>query len=642
MGNRIKRLLIGRPLKNEAIAHEKYGVLWGLPVLASDPISSVAYAGEQILLVLLPIFYAAAYAQLQVIISVIMGLLIVLIISYRQTIENYPNGGGAYIVAKDNLGSIVGVVAGSALAVDYILTVAVSVASGVEQITTAFEFLRTNPHIVEINILIGVGIVLLLMVGNLRGIRESSRIFGMPTYLFIVGMAVMIFTGAYKLLTRPGFVNPLPVQPEDAVEAMKNLTGSAFMILMLRAFSNGCAALTGVEAVSNAVPNFKEPGSKNAKKVLLILAFCVFFIMTGTTILAANYHVVVGGEHQEAVLVQLARLTFGSGTFMYFYVAASTFVLLVLAANTAYSDFPLLLSLMSRDGYAPKQLRMRGDRLSFSNGIIMLSAAAILLIVVFRAKVNALIGLYAIGVFISFTLSQSGMFRRWFRRKEKHWQIKAVVNGLGALVTAAVVIVIAVFKFSEGAWIVVILLPLMVYLLLRVKKHYTAVAKQLRIPDEAFTTLDISKDHYRNRIIVPMDNVNQASIRALRFAKTISDNVTAFSVAIDEEAENKLRARWSKLQTDIPYIIKYSPYRRVVEPLLEFIKSAEYDYRKGDMISVILPQFVVRKPWQRLMHNRTRVYIERQLLKHKHIVVSVMPFQLKDDGAALGDDGYID
>jgi hypothetical protein len=343
----------------------------------------------------------------------------------------------------------------------------------------------------------------------------------------------------------------------------------------------------------------------------------------------------------NAVIVQIAAITFGSG-FMYYFVVAATFVILVLAANTAYSDFPLLLSLMSRDGYAPKQLRMRGDRLSFSNGIIMLSAAAILLLIVFRARVNGLIGLYAIGVFISFTLSQSGMFRRWLKKKGRHWHVKAAINGLGAVVTAVTVIIIAVFKFPEGAWIVVILLPLLVYLLLRVKKHYTAVAKQLRIPDEMFSTLDISKDHYRNRVVVPMDNINQASVRALRFAKTISDNVTSFSVAIDEEAENKLRARWNKLKTDIPYIIKYSPYRKVVEPLLEFIKSAEYDYRKGDMITVILPQFSVRKPWQKLLHNRTRAYIERQLLGHKHIVVSVMPFQLKDDGVALGDDEYID
>jgi amino acid transporter len=631
MRDKIKSMLIGRPLRNEAIAGEKYGVLWGLPILSSDAISSVAYASEQILLVLLPVFGLVAYIQLQYIIGAILLLLGILVFSYRQTIETYPNGGGAYIVAKDNLGSIAGVVAGSALAIDYILTVSVSVASGVEQIATAFKFLQ--PYSTEIS----VAIVLLLMVGNLRGIRESSRIFGIPTYLFLLGMVAMIFFGSIKLI---GGYTPT-FTPQGDINAVKNLTQSGIMIFVLRAFSNGCTALTGVEAVSNAVPNFKSPGSAHAKKVLLLLGLSILVVLAGTTILAANYHVQVGGANANAVIVQLAAITFGSG-FMFYFVVAATFVILVLAANTAYSDFPLLLSLMSRDGYAPRQLNMRGDRLSFSNGIMMLSMAAILLLIVFRAKVNGLIGLYAIGVFISFTLSQSGMFLRWLRKKGRHWPLKAAINGMGAAVTAVVVVIIAVFKFPEGAWVVVILLPSMVFLLLRVKRHYTAVAKQLRIPEELFATLDISKDHYRNRVIVPMDNINQASVRALRFAKTISDNVTAFSVAIDEDAENRLRIRWNKLRTDIPYVIKYSPYRKVVDPLLEFIKSAEYDYRKGDMITVLLPQFTVRNWWSKLLHNRTRVYIEKQLLNHKHIVVSVMPFQLKDDKTAIGSDDYID
>jgi amino acid transporter len=629
MGNKIKSILIGRPLRNEAIAGEKYGVLWGLPILSSDAISSVAYAGEQILLVLLPVFGLAAYIQLQYIIGAILLLLGILVFSYRQTIETYPNGGGAYIVAKDNLGSIAGVTAGAALAIDYILTVSVSVASGVEQIATAFKFIQ--PYSTEISVVI----VLLLMVGNLRGIRESSRIFGIPTYLFIFGMVTMIFVGSIKLLT--GYI---PVfTPQTNIDIVNNLTRTGVMIFILRAFSNGCTALTGVEAVSNAVPNFRAPGSKHARQVLLLLGLSILVILGGTTILAANYHVQVGGVN--AVVVQLASITFGSG-FMFYYVVATTFIILVLAANTAYSDFPLLLSLMSRDGYAPRQMNMRGDRLSFSNGIIMLSGAAILLLIVFRAKVNGLIGLYAIGVFISFTLSQFGMFRRWLRKKGKSWHIKAAINGMGAVVTAVVVVIIACFKFSEGAWVVVILLPSMVFLLLRVKRHYTAVAKQLRIGDDALTTMDISKDHYRTRVIVPVVSVNQASVRALRFARTISDNVTAFSVAIDEDAENKLRARWNLLHTDIPYVIRYSPYRKVVEPLLEFIKSAEYDYRKNDMITVILPQFTVSKWWNSLLHNRTRKYIEKQLLQHKHIVVSVMPFQLKDDKTAINGDDYID
>ena len=646
MGSKIKSILIGRPLRNEAIAHEKMGVLWGLPILSSDAISSVAYAGQEILLVLLPLYGLVAYTQFQFIIGAILLLMIILITSYRQTIESYPNGGGAYIVAKDNLGTIPGVIAGSALAVDYVLTVAVSVSSGVEQIVSFFPALKVDIHLlgfsIPLAVILAVSVVLLLMIGNLRGIRESSRIFGVPTYLFIAGMITMIVTGAIKLANGT-------IQPTYHPVGSENYTGGviSFLVLknLLRAFSNGCTALTGVEAVSNAVPNFKEPGAKHAKKVLLLLGIIILFVLGGTTILAANYHVQYVSIHDKAVIVQLAEMTFGGKSiidvFMQYYIVGSTFVLLVLAANTAYSDFPLLLSLISRDGFAPRQLSMRGDRLSYSNGIIMLSAAAILLIIVFSAKVAGLIGLYAIGVFISFTLSQSGMFRKWLKHKGKHWHIKAAINGLGAVVTAIVVVIIAIFKFPEGAWVVVILIPLLVFGMLRIKRHYTAIARQLKIPPEALDTLDISKDHYRNRVIVPIENINQASVRALRFAKTISDNVTAFSVAIDEQAEAKLRERWSHLKTDIPYVIKYSPYRKVVEPLLDFIKSAEYDYKKGDMITVILPQFSVRKWWNSLLHNRTRVYIERQLLKHKHIVVSIMPFQLKDDKDVIGSDGYL-
>ncbi len=606
-------------------------MLWGLPILASDAISSVAYAGEQILLVLLPVFYGAAYGMMQGVLGAIIGLLALLVLSYRQTIDAYPNGGGAYIVAKDNLGAISGITAGAALAVDYVLTVAVSVASGVEQISTAFPALE--PYVVPLC----VAIVALLMLGNLRGIREASRIFGVPTYLFVGGMVLMFAVGAYKLLTGTTAVNPLPAPPADAATTFTGLAGSAALVLILRAFSNGCAAITGVEAVSNAVPIFKKPSTQNAKRVLLLLALCVFGTLAGTSLLAVNYHVVAGGEHPQAVIVQLAQITFGHGTFLYFYIVASTFILLVLAANTAYSGFPLLLSLIATDGYAPRQMNQRGDRLSYSNGIVALSAAAALLIVVFRARVNALIGLYAIGVFISFTLSQFGMFRRWLRVKGRHWHWKAAVNGLGAFITALAVLIIAVFKFEEGAWIVVVLVPALVFGMLKIKRHYTAVARQLRVNDPKAAREDLKQHRYRTRIIVPLEGINRASIRALRYARTISDNVTAFSVAIDSATVDKLRDRWNKMNTDIPYIIRLSPSRRVPRPLLEFIESEEYDYRKDDIITVILPQLSVRRWWHHLLHNHTRRAIERRLLLHKHIVVAVMPFQLKDDHVVTSD-----
>lgn len=639
MGNKIKNFFIGRPLRNEALAGEKMGVLWGLPILASDAISSVAYAGQLILLVLIPAIGFGAYAQLGYITAATIGLMAILVLSYRQTIDNYPNGGGAFVVAKENLGVIPGVVAGASLTVGYILTVAVSVASGVEQLASTFPGLKATASVFGVQypvytVMLSAGLVVLLMIGNLRGIRESARIFGVPTYLFIAGMLAMLGFGAFHILSGKAAAGLPEIKP-----TAQNLT-MPLLILTLQAFSNGCSALTGVEAVSNSVPSFRSPSNKYAKTVLLLLSVVAAALLSGTAFLAFGYRATVGGE-SSALIVQLAGNVFGKG-FMYYYIMGSTFLILILAANTAYTGFPVLVSVMAREGYAPRQLSMRGDRLSFSNGIMLLSAAAIMLLVFFRAKVEGLIGLYAVGVFISFTLSQTGMLRRWLRKKGKSWPLKAAVNGLGALVTAAVVAIVSIFKFAEGAWIVVFLIPVLIFMMLRTKRHYTAVAKQLRVSDESIAELDISRQQYRNRVIVPMDSINQTSVRALRFAKTISDNVTAFSVATDEEAEAKLRRRWSLMHTDIPYVIKYSPYRKVVEPLLEFIKSAEYDYRKGDMITVMLPQFAVRKLWNRLLHNRTRVYIERQLLKHKHIVVAVMPFQLKDDKTAIGEDEYMD
>jgi amino acid transporter len=617
----LKRVLIGRPLKNELMGEEKYGILWGLPILASDAISSVAYAGQEILMVLIPLIGALAYGQLTIISCFIIGLLILLTLSYRQTIQSYPNGGGAYIVAKDNIGIIAGVTAGAALSVDYILTVAVSVSSGIAQVTSAFSQLR------HFTVPLCVVMVLLLMLGNLRGIRESSKIFGIPAYAFIIAIVTMLIAGFLKI--KGGYIPPEPT--------IKSVGEPITLILLLRAFSNGCAALTGVEAVSNAVPNFKEPSTKYARIVLLLLSIIIFTLFGGTSILANFYHVVPSEEN--AMLIIIAEEVFGKG-FMFYYIMATTFIILVMAANTAFSGFPMLVAVMAKEGYVPRQLSMKGDRLSYSNGIIVLSAISILLIVVFKAKVSSLIGLYAIGVFISFTLSQSGMFLRWKRVRSKNWIPKAMINCTGAIVTAIAVVVIAITKFHEGAWVVVILIPILIYMMLKVKKHYTAVRMQLRIKSEELDEINISQDTYRNRVIVPIESINKSSIRALRFAKTISSNVVAFCVAIDEESGNEVREKYKRLKTDIPLVVKYSPFRRVVEPLLKFIESTEYDYKRGDMITVVLPQFSVKRRWHRILHNQTRIFIEKELLKHKHIVLATMPLQLKDDEFVLSSPKY--
>lgn len=630
MVNELKQLLIGRPLDNVELQDEKYNVRWGLPILSSDAISSVAYAGEEMLLVMIPVIGLQSYHFVLYISLAIIGLLTLLMLSYRQTIDNYPNGGGAYIVAKENLGVFAGVTAGAALSIDYIMTVAVSVSSGVAQIASAFTSLR--PYIVPIS----VALVILLTIGNLRGIRESSKIFGLPAYMFIFAVLSMLVVGFYKHFTG------VPVS-EPIVSGTYYGTGAVSLILILRAFSNGCTALTGVEAVSNAVPNFKDPSTKNAKKVLLLLSGIILVLFGGTSILANIYHA-TPGPGQQTVLVQMADEIFGRGTFlnaaMFYFITTMLFLILVLAANTAFSGFPMLVSVMASEGFVPRQLKMRGDRLSYSNGIIILAVAASLLIIVFDAQVSALMGLYAVGVFISFTLSQTGMLFRWFRVKGDNWKTKALINGTGAMVTGAAVIIIAVTKFNEGAWIVVIVIPVLMTFMLKVKKHYVAIAKQLRIKTEEYETLDISKDHYRNRVIVPIESVNKSSIRALRYAKTISDNVVAFSIAIDEESEEKIKKNYSRIKTDIPLTVSYSPYRKVVQPLLEFIESEEYNYQPGDIITVMLPQFAVKKWWQKLLHNGTRVFIERELIKHKHIVVSTMPLQLKDDDEVLNSSVY--
>ncbi len=612
MGTKLKRLIIGKPLKNEELKGEKLNVLWGLPLLSSDAISSVAYAGQEILLVLLPIGMLA-YRQMAYISFAIIALLAILTLSYSQTIESYPNGGGAFIVAKENIGLIAGVTAGSALSIGYILTVAVSIASGVDQITSAFTDLE--PY----KVLICVLLILFMTIGNLRGVKESAKIFSIPTYLFIFSIIMMLVAGIVKIYN--GYI-PEPVEFTEST--LEPLT----IILILRAFTNGCAALTGVEAVSNAVPNFKAPSIKNAKKVLFMLSFFVLIVFGGTSIIANFYH---ANPENGALLIQISEMIFGRSIIFYI-ITGLCFLILVLAANTAFVGFPNLISVMAKEGYVPRQLSMRGDRLSFSNGIIVLSTISALLVIAFNANVTSLIGLYAIGVFISFTLSQTGMLFKWVKEKGNNWISKAVINGFGALVTFVIVIVIAITKFKQGAWIVVIVIPVMIFLMLKVKKHYAAIGKQLRMSKEELESVHIRHNTYRNRVIVPISGINKASIRALRYASTISDNVVAFNVAVNEEDAKKVAERFKLLDSDIQLITKYSPFRRVVDPLLKYIDSTEYDYQKGDIITVILPQFVVRSWWNKILHNQTRVFIERELLKHyKHIVVSTMPLQMKLD-----------
>lgn len=612
MIKKIKRLLIGRPLSNEELHWEKFNVLWGLPILSSDAISSVAYAGEEILWVLIPIIGLMAYKYMFYVALSIVALMLILVLSYRQTIDSYPNGGGSYIVAKDNLGTIPGLVAASALLIDYILTVSVSASAGTAAVTSAMPSLL--PFKVEVTLVF----IFLITLGNLRGIRESSRMFGIPTYLFMLSMLAMIIIGLFKVYIL-GYV-------PTAIYSVPQAAGEVTIFLLLRAFASGCTALTGIEAVSNGIPNFAEPSQKRAKTVLALLAVLVLFIFGGTSFLARIYHAVP--NYEVTVIAQIASQVFGTGV-MYYVIQVTTAVILIMAANTSFSGLPLLLSLIARDGFAPRQFARRGSRLSYSNGIIVLSIMASLLVIVFRGESHLLLPLYAIGVFISFTLSQTGMSVKWLRHRDDGWVHKAFINGVGALITFITVIIIAYTKIHHGAWIVMILIPVFVMLMLRTKAHYDDVARQLKLtPDdiEEETELVDVKKH----VIVLVDTLNRASLKAISYARFITDeeNVIAFHVSNSPEESKKLREKWKCSKLDIPLVIKYSSTKEVVKPLADYIESKEHPSNPGDMITVVMPQFVVRHWWENIFHNKTADSIQEKLLQDRHIAVISVPYVL--------------
>lgn len=606
-----KRFLIGKTLKTAELHNEKFNVFWGLPVLASDAISSVAYAGEAILRVLIPVVGIAAYTNMFYVSLAIVMLLLILVFSYRQTVDNYPNGGGSYIVAKDNMGTIPGLIAGASLSIDYVLTVAVSTSAGTDALTSAL------PQLYKYRVIITLSIILIMTIGNLRGLKDSSKLFGIPTYLFIVTTIGMIITGIIKYYILK--ITPTPMIP------IPKVAGNLSLFLMLKAFANGCTALTGVEAVSNGIPNFKEPSQKNAKRVLALLALMILIIFGGTSFLATLYHAVP--TDSRTVISQIATQVFGKG-FMFYAVQVTTALILVMAANTSYSDFPLLLSLISKDGFAPRQLSKRGERLGFSNGIKLLALTSSILIIIFKSNTYLLIALYAIGVFVSFTLSQFGMFLRYIRRKRKGWKHKAAINGTGAFVTLITSIIIGVNKFSEGAWIVIVLIIILMIGMLLVKAHYNKIANELSLSVKKFG--DVKEDDETEHVIVLVDSLNQSAIKAINYGKRISKNILAFHVSIDEESTDKLKQKWTEEEPDIPLIIKQSPYRDLYAPLKEFIDSEEHSSRPGELVTVIMPQFIVKGPWQNLLHNQTAYSLRSKLLQDRHLAVVIVPYVIEN------------
>lgn len=609
---KIKDLLIGETLPTTSLKSEKFNVLWGLPVLSSDAISSVAYAGQEILWVLVPVIGLLSYKYMFYAALCIVLLLFMLVFSYRQTIDNYPCGGGSYIVAKDNLGTVPGLVAGASLSIDYILTVAVSICAGTAAITSAF------PALYNYRVLITVAIILFMTIGNLRGIRDSSKLFGVPTYLFIFTVGAMIVWGLVKFYC-------LGYTPKPNTSIAK-FTGDITIVLFLRAFASGCTALTGVEAVSNGIPNFQEPSQKNAKRVLSLLALVVLFIFGGISFLSTIYHAVP--NNKVTVISQIASQVFGN-SFMYYMVQITTALILIMAANTAFADFPLLLSIIGKDGYAPRQFAKRGKRLSFSNGIIILCLCALTLVLIFQADDHLLLPLYATGVFVSFTLSQTGMFTKWMREKKGHWIHKAVINGLGACVTFFTAIIILYTKFRFGAWIVCLLIPTFVFIMLRIKKHYTMVANQLKLSNDQRPRVALKKDN-KEKVIILVESLNKSFLKALNYANDISQNVEAFHVSIDEDATNRLKEKWEAYNPGIPLVIKESPYRDLINPLIDHVNEEKKHLSRGESVTVVLTQFVITKWWHNLLHNQTGLFIKSMLYKNRNVVVITVPYIINE------------
>lgn len=615
MFRQIMRWIFGQKMASANLAEEKLTIFWGMPILSSDAISSVAYAVEEILLVLVPVIGVASFIWMPRLAGVIILLLIILVFSYSNVVDAYPQGGGAYIVAKENISTFAGLTAAASLSIDYTLTVAVSISSATAAITSAFPLLYNH------RVAIAVSIIILLIVANVRGVRESARAFSLPTYAFIFAIISLVAVGMFKHATGADAVLPAP-----ATDPISAGTQAVTVFLLLRAFSSGCSAVTGVEAVSDAVPNFKEPATKNAKTVYIMLAAAIIICFGGMAYLTNLYHV-IPNPHQT-VIAQITLDVFGQGG-MFYFIQATTALILAMAANTAFAGFPTLLSVVAQDGYAPRQLKLRGHRLNFTNGIISLGLLAIILVVVFKANTHLLINLYAVGVFTSFTLAQSGLLIRWFRHKESGWLYKALINGFGAAVTLTALIVIGVTKFLAGAWIVFVVIPIMMWAMLKVKAHYNSVAHQLDIPNDTLDKINLIPA-YSHHVIVPIDSLNAMVVKALRYARTMTDKVEAFHIETYEGEADKLKTKWAGLTTDIPLIVRHSPYREVIGPLRDYIDSEEHASQPGDIITVLLPQFFVPKWWQTALHNNTSLFIANALFSKRNVVVAILPFYLED------------
>ncbi len=601
----LKRLLVGLPLKTAQAAHQRLSKRLALAVFSSDALSSVAYATEEILLVLAPASLALIHFSIPVSLAIVL-LLTILTISYIQIIFEYPEGGGSYIVSKDNLGEWPGLTAAAALMIDYVLTVAVSVAAGIAAITSAIPSLF--PH----RAMLGVLAIILVLLVNLRGVRESGRVFAIPTYGFIGILFALLAVG----FTRMAMGN---LEPPPAVTAAESGLETVSVLLLLRAFSSGCTALTGVEVISNGVSAFRAPEPKNAALTMVGMAAILGTMFMGLSTMA--YHLGIVPKEDETIVSQIARATFGDGP-LYYLVQGATMLILVLAANSAFNGFPRLASLLARDGYMPHQMSGLGDRLVFSNGAIILGLFSCLLILLFGGDTHALIPLYAVGVFLSFTLSQAGMVKRWLAKRGPHWQAKLVVNGFGALTTAVATGIIASTKFAHGAWIVIVLIPVLIMWFRSIHRHYKAVSEQVALSRDHRPPLPRS-----NIIIVPISGVNRAVIRAVDYARQRATDVRAVLVDIDPRDTARIEIQWAQWGCGVPLIVLPSPYRSILETLLDYVEQLlQKDHECW--VTVVLPEILPARWWQNILHNQRALMLKAALLFKERVILTDVPFHL--------------
>lgn len=609
----LKRVLIGKPLATADEQHQRISKKVALPVFSSDAISSTAYATEEILRVFLIAGTGAAaglasFSKLVPISIMVVVLLVIVVISYRQTIFAYPSGGGSYVVSRENLGEIPSLVAGSSLLTDYILTVAVSIAGGVAAIISAF------PGLADYRVLLCVGFISLMTVANLRGLKESAALFAPPTYIYIMSLIVLIVVGLYRVFVQ----HIAPIEHTGEAEELLKGQGAISLFIFLKAFSSGAVALSGVEAVSNGVPAFKKPESKNASITLIWMAVILGSCFFGLSVISQHLHPVAGEGVDQTVLAQLAQHVYGGRNIFFFVTQFATFAILILAANTAYADYPRLSSIIAKDGYLPRQFQNRGDRLVFSNGILFLAVAAITLVVIFGGKIEALIPLYAVGVFTGFTLSQTGMCIHHIKIKEPRWRLNLVINGVGALTTALVTGIVITTKFVSGAYVSVIVIVVMSLAFKAVNRHYTRVKLAVAVEP------GYRVQRHQHLVVVLVGTVNKGVLHAVSYARSLApDRLIAVSVVSDGDEERHLRAQWDAFGLPVELHTISSPFRDLTGPILAYIDELDQDDR-DEIITVVIPEFVTKVSSQWL-HNQSALAIKARLLYRPNTIVTSVP-----------------